>query len=124
MINLSGRIDGNNAEIVEAEILSELAENQGNIPVFDALNLEYISSAGLRVLLKIRKMFAQKLDVLNVSDNVYNIFDVTGFTELFNVKKKLREISVEGLKVIAAEHSQQYIGLTLKRYLRFTTKDQ
>ena len=99
-INLAGRIDSNNAGIVEGEISSQLAKFPGETPVFDAGNLEYISSAGLRVLLKIRKMFNSKLDVVNVSDDVYNIFDVTGFTELLNVRKKLREISTEGLEVV------------------------
>lgn len=102
IINLSGRIDADNAGIIEAEISSQLAENPGEAPAFDATNLKYISSAGLRVLLRFRKMSGAKLDVLNVSDEVYNIFSVTGFTELFNVKKKLREISVDGLEIIGS----------------------
>ena len=103
-INLSGRIDANNAGLIESEISSQLAKFQGETPVFDAENLTYISSAGLRVLLKFRKMSGAKLDVINASDDVYNIFEVTGFTELFNVRKKLREISVEGCPVIGEGH--------------------
>ena len=99
-IYLSGRIDANNAADVEAKISQELAKFQGEVPVFDASELEYISSAGLRVLLKFRKQFGKKLDVLNASNDVYDIFEVTGFTELLNVKKKLREVSVEGCEVI------------------------
>ncbi|MBQ7154196.1 MAG: phosphotransferase [Synergistaceae bacterium] len=99
-INLSGRIDANNAASVEAEISAELAEFPGEVPVFDASGLDYISSAGLRVLLKFRKQFAKNLDVLNASGEVYDIFEVTGFTELLNVRKKLREISIEGCEVI------------------------
>ena len=97
---LAGRIDANNAAEVESEISAELAKFPGETPTFDASGLEYISSAGLRVLLKFRKQFNKKLDVLNVSGEVYDIFEVTGFTELLNVKKRLREISVEGLEVI------------------------
>lgn len=100
IINLSGRIDAENAGKIEAEISSQLAENPGETPIFDATNLEYISSAGLRVLLKFRTMSDTKLDVLNVSDEVYSIFDVTGFTELFSVIKKPREISVSNLEII------------------------
>ena len=103
-INLSGRIDANNAGILEEEISSQLAKFPGEIPTFDAENLSYISSAGLRVLLKFRKMSGEKLNVINASDDVYNIFEVTGFTELFNVRKKLREISVEGCPVIGEGH--------------------
>ena len=96
---LSGRIDANNAAQTEIEIVDVLAKNPGLVPTFDASELEYISSAGLRVLLKFRKQFG-KLDVLNASSEVYDIFEVTGFTELLNVKKRLREISVEGLEEI------------------------
>ena len=97
---LSGRIDANNSSDIEAEIFDVLAKNPGLVPNFDASELEYISSAGLRVLLKFRKQFGKNLDVLNVSNEVYDIFEVTGFTELLNVKKRLREISVDGLEVI------------------------
>ena len=97
---LSGRIDANNAADIETEIADVLAKNPGLTPTFDASELEYISSAGLRVLLKYRKAFRKDLDVLNVSSDVYEIFAVTGFTELLNVKKKLREISLDGLEVI------------------------
>lgn len=93
---LAGKIDANNAPNVEAEIAQEIAKYPGLIPVFDASELEYISSAGLRVLLKFRKQFGQNLDVLNASSEVYDIFEVTGFTELLNVRKRLRQVSVEG----------------------------
>ena len=100
ILYLAGRIDANNAADIEAEISEALAKNPGDVPVFDAGELEYISSAGLRVLLKFRKQFGKNLDVLNASGEVYSIFEVTGFTELLNVKKRLREISLEGLEAI------------------------
>lgn len=103
-INLSGKIDSNNAGVIESEISSQLAKCPNEIPIFDAENLSYISSAGLRVLLKLGKKSGAKLGVINVSDDVYNIFEVTGFTELFNVRKKIREISVEGCPVIGEGH--------------------
>lgn len=99
-LSLTGRIDANNAPKVEAEIADALAKNPGAVPVFDASGLEYISSAGLRVLLKFRKKFGKNLDVIDVSNDVYDIFSVTGFTELLNVRKRLREISLEGCPVI------------------------
>ncbi len=103
-INLSGKIDSNNAGVIESEISSQLAKCPNETPTFDAENLSYISSAGLRVLLKLGKKSGAKLDVINVSDDVYNIFEVTGFTELFNVRRKIREISVEGCPVIGEGH--------------------
>ena len=99
-VNLAGRIDANNAAENESRITSELAVSPESVPVFDAENLEYISSAGLRMLLKFRKKFGRNIDVINVSGEVYDIFEVTGFTELLNVRKKLRNISLEGCPLI------------------------
>ena len=67
----------------------------------DASQLEYISSAGLRVLLKLAKAVGD-VTVNNVSSDVYEIFSVTGFTEILNVKKALREVSIEGCEMIGA----------------------
>ena len=97
-----GRIDSNNAAEVEREILAAVGANPGADIVIDAENLEYISSAGLRVLMKLRKLAKKPLPVLNASPEVYDIFDVTGFTELMDVHKRLREVSVEGLKQMGA----------------------
>ena len=69
-IRLEGRIDSNNAPDVEQEIMNALDSNAGKEPVFDAENLEYISSAGLRVLMKIRKKLNKPVDVINVSRDV------------------------------------------------------
>ena len=101
---LAGRIDANNSAQTEAEISDVLNKNPGIVPVFDASELEYISSAGLRVILKFRKAFGKNLDVLNVSSDVYEIFEVTGFTELLNIRKKFREVSIEGCPVIGRGH--------------------
>ena len=99
-IRLEGRIDSNNAPDVEQEIMNALYSNAGKEPVFDAENLEYISSAGLRVLMKIRKKLNKPVDVINVSRDVYDIFETTGFTDLLNVKKAYRKISIDGLQLL------------------------
>ena len=106
-IFLEGRIDTNNAPAVEAELLAQVGQNPGADVKLDAEKLEYISSAGLRVLMKLRKQ--QPLTVENVSREVYDIFETTGFTELLDVKKALRRISVDGLEPIGA-------GATAKVY--------
>ena len=97
---LEGRIDSNNAAGIERELMAEVAKVPGADIALDAEKLEYISSAGLRVLMKLRKAVKQALPVLNVSGEVYDIFEVTGFTELLDVRKRLREVSVEGCEVI------------------------
>ncbi|MEE3467224.1 MAG: phosphotransferase [Eubacterium sp.] len=69
-------------------------------PVIDASALDYISSAGLRVLMKLRKQYNKPLIINNVSSDVYEIFETTGFTNLFDVRRKLREISLDGCEII------------------------
>ena len=96
MIKLNKRIDSNNAAEFEKEITEAVAKLSGAEIVLDACDLEYISSAGLRVLMKLRKQEKKPVQVVNVSSEVYDIFEVTGFTDLLDVKKALREVSVEG----------------------------
>ena len=93
MYNLSGRIDSNNAAEWEKKLLEEKPTE------IDASGLEYISSAGLRVLLKLRKTVGE-VNVINVKPEVYEVFEVTGFDKLLSVKKAFREISLTGLEVI------------------------
>jgi uncharacterized protein (TIGR02172 family) len=101
-IHLEGRIDTNNASAVETELFDIVKANPGAEFVVDAENLEYISSAGLRVLMKLRKQVKKQLPVVNVSREVYEIFETTGFTEILDVKKALRQISVEGCELIGS----------------------
>ncbi len=96
VINLEGRIDTNNAAEVEKMITSSIESHPGEEVAFDASKLEYISSAGLRVLMKVRKETGKPVAITEVSPEVYEIFETTGFTDLLDVSKRLREISVDG----------------------------
>ena len=98
-IFLNGRIDTNNAAETERQIFDAIEGRTENI-IIDAEKLEYISSAGLRVLMKLKKRIANALPMINVSHDVYDILDTTGFTELLEVHKALRKVSVEGCKLI------------------------
>jgi len=98
-IALEGRIDTNNAAQTESEIFAAVEGKIGDI-IIDAEKLEYISSAGLRVLMKLCKSIDKPLPVINVSRDVYDIFETTGFTELLDVKKALRKVSLTGCEVI------------------------
>ena len=97
---LKGRIDSSNAAKVE-EAASEERKKAPDAKelVLDAQDLQYISSAGLRVILRIRKTRAD-MRIINVSPEVYEIFDMTGFTEMMKVEKAYRVISVEGCEQI------------------------
>lgn len=98
-IFLEGRVDSTNSEAVGAELDKIIAENPGSAVVLDVEELEYISSAGLRVILKIRKSH-EELKIINASPEVYDIFDMTGFAEIINVEKAYRRLSIDGCEVI------------------------
>lgn len=98
-ITLKGRIDTSNAASVEADIMKILAENPGLPVTVDCAALEYISSAGLRVIMKTKKAVRDTC-LINVAPPVYEIFETTGFTELMDISKALRTISVEGCDII------------------------
>ncbi|MBR3383275.1 MAG: anti-sigma factor antagonist [Clostridia bacterium] len=98
-IPLSGRIDSNNAPRIQEELLAAVGESASDSLTIDAKELDYISSAGLRVLLRLRRQFP-KLRIVNVSPEVYEIFEMTGFTQMMTVEKAFRTVSIEGCEEI------------------------
>lgn len=98
-IALQGQIDTANAATVEESIKNLLEGQEVTLLVLDAQNLRYISSAGLRVLLRLLKS-GKKLKMVNVSPEVYEILEVTGFSEMITVEKAFREVSIEGCEII------------------------
>ena len=99
-ISLNGRIDASNSADVEKEINEIRKNHQGMNTVLDADNLEYISSAGLRIMLRLRKE-EPKLAIINVSPDVYDIFEMTGFTEMITIEKTYRRITIDSCEFIA-----------------------
>ena len=99
-IAVAGRIDASNAAAAEEKIFSIKKDNPGKHVVVDADKLEYISSAGLRVILRLRKE-EPKLAIINVAADVYEVFDMTGFTDMVTVEKAYKRMSVEGCEFIA-----------------------
>ncbi|MBQ6772758.1 MAG: STAS domain-containing protein [Synergistaceae bacterium] len=84
-ISLDGRLDTTTAPELEAE-LGGLAGVKAL--VMDMSKLVYISSAGLRVLLKAQKIMNKQgsMTVKNISQEIREIFEVTGFDELLNIE--------------------------------------
>ena len=99
-VSIEGRIDAANASAAEEQIYAIKNANADKHTVIDADNLEYISSAGLRVILKLRKE-EPKLAIINVSPEVYDVFDMTGFTDMITIEKAYRRMSVEGCEFLA-----------------------
>lgn len=98
-IFLSGRVDSANAREVELAVREILDQDPGKSVVVDAEALEYLSSAGLRVILRLRQQHAD-LRIIGVNSEVYEIFEMTGFTEMMSIEKAYRTVSVEGAEEI------------------------
>lgn len=97
-IYFEGRIDSGNAPELEKEINAIGFERTDSL-VLDMQKLEYISSAGLRVILRLKKSNSAT-KIINASSDVYEIFDMTGFTEMMDISKAYREMSVDGCEII------------------------
>ena len=99
-IEVKGRVDSGNIAEVEADIAAKMEGVPKDTPiVIDAGNLEYISSAGLRALLRLKKAYPD-FTIRDVSPEVYEILEMTGFTEIMNVNKAYRKVDVTGCEVI------------------------
>ena len=85
-ITLEGRLDTTTAPQLEEEITSSV--NGVKDLVIDIKDLQYISSAGLRVLLSAQKIMNKqgKMTVKNPCEEVREIFDVTGFIDILTVE--------------------------------------
>lgn len=83
---LEGRLDTSTAPQLEEAINRDI-EKITDLS-FDFANLEYISSAGLRVLLSTQKIMNKqgKMIIKNVSEEVMEIFDVTGFSDILTIE--------------------------------------
>ena len=99
IIKLAGHIDSTNAGAVEEELNSIRAQEKPESIIVDCEDLEYLSSAGLRIILRLRKSISE-LSLVNVSPDVYEVFEMTGFTEMVDIQKAYRKISVEGCEII------------------------
>ena len=98
-ILLQGRVDSVTAPVAEAEIEKVRAETPHTALILDADALEYVSSAGLRVILRLRKA-EKEFRFINASPEVYEVLEMTGFTEMIPVEKAFRRLSVDGCPVI------------------------
>lgn len=85
-ITLTGRLDTTTAPQLEAELKVSLTGVESL--ALDFTNLEYLSSAGLRVLLAAQKTMNKqgKMVVRNVNETIAEIFDVTGFSDILTIE--------------------------------------
>ena len=86
-VTLSGRLDTTTAPDFEKELKSSL--DGVNELVLDFSGLDYISSAGLRVLLSAQKLMngaGGSMKIIGANDIVKEIFDVTGFSDILTIE--------------------------------------
>ena len=83
---VAGRLDTTTAPELEKAI-DELAADVKEL-VFDLTGLEYVSSAGLRVILKAQKMMNAKgsMKLTGVGDAIMEVFDITGFLDILTIE--------------------------------------
>lgn len=87
IIELNGRLDTSTSTILEQKINSENI-NEETI-ILDFKNLDYISSAGLRILLSLKKNLEaqnKQLEIHNINSVVREVFRVTGFINVLTIK--------------------------------------
>ena len=85
-LTVSGRLDTTTAPELEA-VLDEVLENTKEL-IFNLENLEYISSAGLRLILKAQKSMNTKgsMKLTGVNDSIIEVFDITGFLDILTIE--------------------------------------
>ena len=85
-IEIVGRLDTTTAPSLDNTINEDIADTKNLI--LDLKGLEYISSAGLRVLLGAQKKMQKigTMKVINVVESVMNVFEITGFADILTIE--------------------------------------
>ena len=86
IINIVGRLDTQTAPDLEKE-LDDILTSLNEL-CFDMTGLEYISSAGLRVLLKSQKQLNAQgsMKVIGVNESIMEVFEITGFADILTIE--------------------------------------
>ena len=83
---LEGELNSSNADDIEKEIDSILGKYNFNNIVFDLEKLHYISSAGLRIIIRLKKLHTN-VSLIKVTSEIYGIFEMVGFTNILDIEK-------------------------------------
>ena len=96
---LEGELNSYNADNVEKEIDETLKPQSFEKLILDFSHISYISSAGLRIILKLKQKY-NNLSVVETTLEVYDIFSMTGFTNIMDIKKGMKRVYLSGAQVI------------------------
>ena len=94
-----GEINSNTSEGVAKDVEDTLTGQTFTKLIFDFLDVRYLSSAGLRIILRFKQKY-NNLEIINVSMDVYDVFQMTGFTSIINVSRALAKIEVTKDQII------------------------
>lgn len=86
----AGRLDTTTAPQLEAEINACTADAETQKLIMDFKDLEYLSSAGLRILLAAHKAFTKReggMTICHVNETIREVFEVTGFLDILNIEE-------------------------------------
>lgn len=88
LLSLKGRLDTTTAPELESVLKDEMEGLERLI--FDFFSLEYLSSAGLRVLLSVQKIMNKQGEMIlrNVNETIMEIFEVTGFSDILSIESR------------------------------------
>ena len=100
-IHLEGHIDAGSAPAIEDDINALMDELSPTRVHLDGSSLTYLSSAGLRIVMRLLKRCGD-VRIVNVTPEVYHVLDMTGLVEMMPVTRLPREQSLEGLRQIGA----------------------
>jgi uncharacterized protein (TIGR02172 family) len=98
---LEGEINSYNADNIEKEIDGILSKESFEKLILDFSKISYISSAGLRIVLKLKQKNAN-FSIVETSLEVYDIFSMTGFTNIMEIKKALKRVYISGAEVVGS----------------------
>ena len=85
-IYLEGELNSFNSDEVEKEIEAIIAQKGFDSIVLDVEKVRYISSAGLRIVSRLKQQY-DALSIVNMSDDVYDVFEMVGFVDEIEIKK-------------------------------------
>jgi len=97
ILRLEGRLDASSCPLLESK-LNTLLKEKNKIVYLDFSDVDYLSSAGLRLLLSFTKKFLEKdkkLGVFSLTEEVFKIIKMTGFETILNIYKNEKEALIE-----------------------------
>ncbi|MBQ7578343.1 MAG: STAS domain-containing protein [Synergistaceae bacterium] len=104
--SISGRLDAASSQNFLNVIMSHVGDKNDSTVIIDCRGLDYISSAGLRAMLAIHKKCNSQVVLTNVSPKIYEILEVTGFSQIFDVSVAEDNIKVSEVKELSQINGQ------------------